>query len=133
MASPPRIAKPFDMPVHEMMLKVLPALLIACCCPAPPGEEPVDHTALVRPARPAPDDILGFVADPIPVPAGHFLDFAVTLSMMQDILRDYHTIGPEHWRHGYSHIGFNDRTGHFSTSGGEMINWIVSPLSLATL
>ena len=87
----------------------------------------------VRLEVPTPDDIAEFVADPVPAQPGHFAGFAVTLTMMKDILRDYHNVGQDRWSHHYHHIAMNDRTGHFVTRDGMKVDWMVRPGGLATL
>jgi len=39
----------------------------------------------------------------------------------------------EHWRHGYSHVGGGDRTGHVILKDGKKVNWMVRPGGLAWL
>ena len=114
-----------------MKLQLLLVLLTGSCSQGTQADELVSRTApspgLL--ARPTPDEISDFVANPIPAGAG----YSVTMSMMQDILRDYLTVDREHWHHAYSHIAGRDRTGHFATSRGENFNWMLRPGGLATL
>ena len=87
-----------------------------------------------EPSRPGPGDITEFAADPIaPAPTGHFKAFKVTRADLEKILTSYHQVGEEHWRHGYSHVAFADRTGHVTMKDGRTITWLVRPGGLAWL
>ena len=84
--------------------------------------------------RPDPGDIAAFAADPIaPAPSEHFKAFKITRVDLETILTTYHQVGEEHWKHGYSHVAFADRTGHVTLKDGRTIRWLVRPGGLAWL
>jgi hypothetical protein len=39
----------------------------------------------------------------------------------------------EHWRNGYSHVTFEDRTGYVILKDGRKVKWVVKPGGLAWL
>ena len=45
----------------------------------------------------------------------------------------YHQVGEEHWKHGYSHVAFADRTGQVTLKDRRTIRWLVRPGGLACL
>ncbi len=84
--------------------------------------------------RPKPDDVKEFVADPIPSsPSDYFKDFKVTQKDLESVLKDYSQVEEDHWKHGYSHVAFGDRTGHVVLKDGRKIKWMVKPGGLAWL
>ena len=84
--------------------------------------------------RPKPDDVKEFVADPIPSsPSDYFKDFKVTQKDLESVLKDYSQVEEDHWKHGYSHVAFGDRTGHVVLNNGRKIKWMVKPGGLAWL
>jgi len=82
-----------------------------------------------------PDEIKEFVADPRTREASsyHFKNFKITQKEIENILKTYHKIDEERWRHGYSHVMGGDRTGHLILKNGIEIEWFVKPGGLATL
>ncbi len=84
--------------------------------------------------RPNPGEINEFVADPIPFAASsHFKDFKIAQKDLEGILKNYFQVEEEHWRHGYSHVAFGDRTGHVILHDGRKLKWMVKPGGLAWL
>lgn len=84
--------------------------------------------------RPKPDDIVEFVSEiPRTYSFSHFRNFKITQKDIVNILKNYHTVEEEHWRHGYSHVGGGDRTGHLILKNGKKVEWFVRPGGLATL
>jgi hypothetical protein len=88
----------------------------------------------VEEGRPKPDDVKDFVADPIPSTASFvFKDFKITQKDFNTILKDYFQVEEEHWRNGYSHVTFEDRTGYVILKDGRKVKWMVKPGGLAWL
>lgn len=104
----------------------LSMMLVAACGACAYGAEEV---------RPKPDDIKEFMADPVHRgPASeYFKDFMVKQKDFDAILNDYHRVEEKHWKHGYSHVAFGDRTGHVILKDGRTIEWMVRPGGLAWL
>jgi len=120
------------------MVLILAASVIAGGCaqkpvstaPAPvPGPQ---AEATANTVRPKPGDIAEFKADPTPART-HFKDFKIERKDLEDILRTWYQVSQEHWRHGYSHVAFEDRTGTIKLKDGTAIRWMVKPGGLATL
>lgn len=82
--------------------------------------------------RPKADDIIEFKADLIAA-RGHFKDFKVERNDIEEVLRTWYQVSQEHWRHGYSHVAFGDRTGTIKLKDGTTIRWMVRPGGLAKL
>ena len=98
------------------------------------NEAKSERASAVPPTRPKPDDIVEFVADPIPTSAYRYLkDFKVTRPDLEAILRDYYAMEREVWRHTYQHIADNDVTGHVVLKDGSTVEWMARPGGLATL
>ena len=53
--------------------------------------------------------------------------------LLLKILRDYHMIPKQDWKHGYSHVGGEDRTGTIWLRDRTKIEYMVRPGGLATL
>lgn len=86
-----------------------------------------------RPLRiPAEKEIEQFTADPVR-PDVHFKDFKVDKADLLKILRDYQVIPKQDWKHGYSHVAGEDRTGTIRLRDGTKIEYMVRPAGLATL
>jgi hypothetical protein len=86
-----------------------------------------------RPLRvPAEKEIEQVTADPVR-PDVHFKDFKVDKANLLKILRDYHVIPKQDWKHGYSHVAGEDRTGTIRLRDGTKIEYMVRPGGLATL
>jgi len=86
-----------------------------------------------RPLRvPAEKEIEQFTADPVRQDV-HFKDFKIDKADLLKILRDYHMIPKQDWKHGYSHVGGEDRTGTIRLRDGIKIEYMVRPGGLATL
>lgn len=84
--------------------------------------------------RPKPDDITKFVAEPIASNnLDYFKDFKVTKKDFSVILKEYFQVEEEHWKHGYSHVGLGDRSGHLILKDGSKVRWTVRPGGLAWL
>lgn len=101
-------------------------------CPTPaavPGPQTEPTSSGVRPKA---DDIIEFKADPIPART-HFKDFKVERKELEEALRTWYQVPQEHWRHGYSHVAFEDRTGTIKLKDGTGIRWMVRPGGLAKL
>jgi len=81
---------------------------------------------------PGPGDIAEFKADIIHERA-YFKDFKVERKDIEEVLCKWHRISQEHWRHGYSHVAFGDRTGKIKLKDGTAIRWMVRPGGLAVL
>ncbi len=60
-------------------------------------------------------------------------DFEVTKKDIKKVLRTWHQVSEEHWRGGYSHVAFRDRTGTIRLKDGTIIRWMVKPGGLAML
>ena len=84
----------------------------------------------LRALRPRAGDIVAFTADPVPVRTN---DFEVTKKDIKKVLRTWHQVSEEHWRGGYSHVAFRDRTGTIRLKDGTIIRWMVKPGGLAML
>lgn len=86
-----------------------------------------------RPLRvPAEKEIEQFTADKVR-PNVHFKDFKVDKADLLKTLRDYHVIPKQDWKHGYSHVAGEDRTGTIALQDGTKIEYMVRPGGLATL
>lgn len=86
-----------------------------------------------RPLRvPAEKEIEQFIADKVRLDA-YFQDFKVEKADLLEILRDYHVIPKQDWKHGYSHVGGEDRTGTIALRDGTKIQYMVRPGGLASL
>jgi hypothetical protein len=81
---------------------------------------------------PAEKDIELFYPDPVR-PDVHFKDFKIDKAELVKVLRDYHVIPKQDWKHGYSHVGLEDRTGTIVLRDGTKIQYMVRPGGLATL
>ena len=85
-------------------------------------------------SRPKPNDVIDFVADPISsAGSDYFKDFKVTQKKLDTILNKYFQVEEEHWKNGYSHVAFGDRTGHVIMKDGRKVKWMVRPGGLAWL
>lgn len=80
--------------------------------------------------RPKAGDIVEFTADPV---SARTNDFEVKRKDIEKVLRTWHQVSEEHWRHGYSHVAFRDRTGTIRLKDGTLIRWLVKPGGLAML
>lgn len=112
-------------------------LLLAACSDrgVPPSEATGAGTpAVVPPALriPAAEDIIEFTAAPQPK-LSHFPDFTIDRGQLERILTTWYPVSEEHWRHGYHHVGFCDRTGTITVRDGTTLQWMVRPGGLATL
>jgi hypothetical protein len=83
-------------------------------------------------ACPGPGDIAEFKAGIIPA-WGYFRDFRVERKDIEEVLRKWHRVSQDHWRHGYSHVALADRTGTITLKDGNTVRWMVRPGGLATL
>ncbi len=107
-------------------MRVFLSILLAVACGA--------GVVRAEESRPKPDDLKEFVADRIQSsPSDYFKDFKVTQKDFETILKDYFQVEEEHWKHGYSHVAFGDRTGHVILKDGRKIKWMVKPGGLAWL
>jgi hypothetical protein len=88
--------------------------------------------AAVSSVCPKAGDIAEFKADPVSART-HFKDFKVERKELEDILLTWYRVSQEHWRHGYSHVAFADRTGTIKLKDGTVIRWMVRPGGLAKL
>jgi hypothetical protein len=88
--------------------------------------------ALIEAGRLNPNEIKEFVADPIKLP-DYFKDFKIMQKDLKTILSDYYLVDEEHWKHGYSHVGMGNRTGHLILKDGKKVDWMVKPGGLAWL
>jgi hypothetical protein len=88
--------------------------------------------AAVSAVCPKPGDIDEFKADLFSA-STHFKDFKVEREKLEDILLTWYRVSQEHWRHGYSHVAFADRTGTIKLKDGTGISWMVRPGGLAKL
>ncbi len=84
----------------------------------------------LRALRPRAGDIVEFTAAPVPV---RIDDFEVKKKDIKKVLRTWHQVSEEHWRGGYSHVAFRDRTGTIRLKDGTIIRWMVKPGGLAML
>jgi hypothetical protein len=82
--------------------------------------------------RPKPGDIAVFHADPIPART-HFKTFKVERKDLEDVLRTWHQVSEDHWRHGYNYPVGEDRTGTITLKDGTSIKWMVKPGGVAAL
>lgn len=64
---------------------------------------------------------------------GYFKDFKIDRTDLVTILRDYHVIPKQDWKHNYSHVGLGDRTGTIVLRDGTRIQYMVRPGGLASL
>lgn len=84
--------------------------------------------------RPRPEDIRQFVANPASreeISDSNY--FTVTRADLEKILKNWHQVSPDHWSHGYSHVGFGARTGHIILRDGRKVRWLVKLGGLAYL
>lgn len=81
---------------------------------------------------PAEKDIELFYPDPIR-PDDFFKDFKIDRADLVKVLRDYHVIPKQDWKHNYSHVGMGDRTGTIVLRNGTKIQYMVRPGGLASL
>ncbi len=81
---------------------------------------------------PAEKEIDEFTADKVR-PNVHFKDFKVDKADLLKILRDYHVTPKQDWKHGYSHVLGEDRTGTIALRDGTKIEYMVRPGGLASL
>jgi HEAT repeat protein len=88
---------------------------------------------LIEAGRLNPKEIKEFVADPINQQPDYFKDFKIAQKDLEIILQDYYLVEEGHWKHGYSHVAFGDRTGHVILKDGKKVNWMVRPGGLAWL
>ena len=88
--------------------------------------------AAVSAVCPKPGDIGEFKPDLVSART-HFKDFKVERKKLEDILLTWYRVSQEHWRHGYSHVAFGDRTGTIKLKDGTAIRWMVRPGGLARL
>ena len=84
----------------------------------------------LRAVRPKAGDIVEFTAAPV---SARTNDFEVKRKDIEKVLRTWHQVSEEHWRHGYSHVAFRDRTGTIRFKDGTLIRWMVKPGGLAML
>jgi len=89
-------------------------------------------TVTASSACPKPADIIEFKANVISART-HFKDFKVERETMEEILRTWYQVSQEHWLHGYSHVGLEDRIGTIKLKDGTAIRWMVRPGGLAEL
>jgi hypothetical protein len=86
-----------------------------------------------RPLRvPAEKEIEQVTADPVRANV-HFKDFKVDKADLLKIFRDYFVIPKQDWKHRYSHVANEDRTGTIRLRDGTKIEYMVRPGGLATL
>lgn len=81
---------------------------------------------------PTEKDIELFYPDPVR-PNSYFKNFKIDKADLVKILRDYHVIPKQDWRHNYSHVGLEDRTGTIVLRDGRKIQYMVRPGGLASL
>jgi hypothetical protein len=81
---------------------------------------------------PAEKDIELFYPDPVRRGV-HFKDFKIDRAALVKILREYHVIPKQDWKHNYSHVGLEDRTGTIFLRNGARIRYMVRPGGLAAL
>lgn len=91
--------------------------------------KPSAHTKTQLPSA---DDIVAFTANPPPART-HFKGFIVDRKRITAVLDTWHRIPQDHWRHGYSHVVMEDRTGSLKLKDGTTVQWMVKPGGLATL
>jgi hypothetical protein len=96
-----------------------------------PVPSPQAQTAFST-VQPKADDIIEFKTDVIPART-HFKDFKVERNDIEEVLRTWYQVSQEHWRHGYSHVALEDRTGKIKLKDGTTIRWLVRPGGLAKL
>jgi hypothetical protein len=72
---------------------------------------------------PAEKEIEHVTPDPVR-PGVHFKDFKVDRADLLKILRDYHPIPKQDWKHGYSHVAGEDRTGTIVLRDGTRIEYM---------
>lgn len=81
---------------------------------------------------PAEKDIEQFNPDPVRRDV-HFKDFKIDKADLVKILRDYHVVSKQGWKHNYSHVGGEDRTGTIVLRDGTKIQYMIRPGGLASL
>ena len=81
---------------------------------------------------PSSQDIVEFKADLVS-DRSHWPEYKVDRNVVEDVLRMWHQVSPDHWRHGYSHVAVGDRTGTIKLKDGTTIRWMVKPGGLARL
>jgi hypothetical protein len=97
---------------------------------SPPRDaKPSAHTKTQFPSS---DDIAAFMANPPPART-HFKGFIVDQKQIAAVLDTWHRIPQDHWRHGYSHVAMEDRTGSLTLKDGRTVQWMVKPGGLSTL
>jgi len=86
-----------------------------------------------RPLRVPPQkEVEQVTADPVRRDV-HFKDSKADNAELLKILRDYHVIPKQDWKHGYSHVAGEDRTGTIRLRDGTKIEYMVRPGGLASL
>ena len=125
----------------ERCVLCVPAIfcvVVLAGCSRNAGQTSLSSSAQTEPAPhairrlPQPGEIAEFRADPIPSRTD-FEDFTLDRSQIEDILRTWHQVSQDHWRHGYSHVCFDeDRTGTVKLKDGSLMDWMVKPGGLAT-
>jgi len=127
--------------MHKRMKPVIvifaASMVVGGCAQNPVSTAPApvpspQAEAAVSIVRPEPGDIAEFKADPLPART-HFNDFKVERKDLEEVLRKWYQVSENHWRHGYSHVAFGDRTGTIKLKDGTTIRWMVRPGGLATL
>ncbi len=98
----------------------------------PAGNEKRSASYVVNVVLPLPKDISGFRADPVHA-GSHWPEFKIDRKAFSKILTDWHQVSYEHWQHGYSHVGNEDRTGTIELHDGSTARWMVRPGGLAIL
>jgi hypothetical protein len=81
---------------------------------------------------PAEKEIAQFYPDPV-FRYKYFKDFKIDRADLVKILRDYHVIPKQDWKHKYNHVGFGDCTGTIVLRDGTKIQYMVRFGGLATL
>lgn len=91
------------------------------------------HVGCAKKSTPAEaKDIVKFKANSVS-PHAHFKGFKIEREDLEDVIKTYHEVTEEHWRHNYHHIAMNDVTGIIILKDGTEIKWMVRPGGLATL
>ncbi len=117
------------------MILVL-CLATPCCSPSQVEDQEVSFPNAVvvetPPRLPKPEQIFGFVADPIPDYPDYYADFHIGQAEIENMLRNYKEVDSERFRYVHHVIG-GERTGHFMTITGGKVHWMAKPGGLATL
>ena len=124
------------MKMMQTILALCSVAIMGCAIHTEPDQPSVDAKQSASPVTnvvlPIPGQISGFKADPVPA-LSHCPGFRIDRNTLSEVLTSWHQVSAEHWRHGYSHVAMEDRTGTLKLKDGSIIHWMVKPGGLAFL